>query len=335
LSISLQIGQHVWHRQSVDEAMPLVSIVIPSYNSSLYINETIDSILAQQAVDELEIIVVDDGSTDDTVEKARWYGGAVRVLEQPNAGVSTARNHGIRAARGAFIALVDHDDYWFPTKLAHQLTAFASQPQVDVVFSEFQRWHADGRDGRFRPPSVFAQGAEPQGMDPDFSGWIYHQMLLDSWILTSTALVRAPVFQRVGMFDESLPFSEDWDFWLRVSRQCQFLKLREVSTLYRQHASQGSRMRRAVDYRTLLLEKAERQWGLASPDGRCLSPAQFRRQLARYSAAFGLGHLSASPGADRRIAAAAFRKAWAIDRRYWRSLAYLAAMVLGWSPDYV
>lgn len=314
--------------------MQLVSIVIPSFNCSSYIHETINSMLAQQGVAGMEVIVVDDGSSDDTVEKARRYGGVVRVIEQANAGVSAARNRGIREARGDFIALVDHDDYWFPNKLAAQLAAFANQPRVDVVFSDFRRWHADGPDGRFPPPAVFAEGAWPQGMDPDFSGWIYHQMLLDSWILTSTALTRSQVFQRVGLFDESLPYSEDWDFWLRVSRQSQFLKLREVTTLYRQHASQGSRVTRAIDYRTLLLENAVRQWGLASPDGRCLSPAQFRRQLAHYSASFGLGHLSGNPGASRRIAAAAFLKAWSIDRLYWRSLAYLAAMTLGWKPDY-
>jgi glycosyltransferase involved in cell wall biosynthesis len=213
--------------------MPLVSIVIPSFNCSLYIHETINSMLAQRGVADMEVIVVDDGSTDDTVEQARRYGGVVRVVQQPNAGVSAARNRGIREAQGDFIALVDHDDYWFPTKLAGQLAAFTSHPEVDVVFSDFSRWHADGPDGRFPPPAVFAEGARPQGTDPDFSGWIYHQMLRDSWILTSTALTRASVFAQVGLFDESLPYSEDWDFWLRVSRQCRFLKLREVSTLYR------------------------------------------------------------------------------------------------------
>jgi glycosyltransferase involved in cell wall biosynthesis len=315
--------------------MPLVSIVIPSFNCSLYICETIDSILAQQGVDALEVIVVDDGSTDDTVAQARSYGAPVRVLQQANAGVSAARNHGIRVARGDFIALVDHDDYWFPTKLANQLAAFAQHPEVDVVFSNFRRWHADAPEGGFQPPQVFADGARAQGTDPQCSGWIYHLMLLDIWVLTSTALARTRVFEKVGLLDETLPYSEDWDFWLRVSRQCQFLKLREVSTLYRQHARQGSRMTRAVDYRTLLLERASTQWGLASPDGQSVRPAQFRRQLARYSAEFGLGHLSANPGASRRIAAAAFRKAWSIDRSYWRSLAYLVAMQLRWKPDYV
>jgi glycosyltransferase involved in cell wall biosynthesis len=290
--------------------------------------------LAQQGVAELEIIVVNDGSTDDSAAIARKFGGVVRVIDQANAGVSSARNRGIQEASGDFIALVDHDDYWFPTKLAGQLNAFATHPRVDVVFSNFRRWYADGPEGRFALPSVFAQGAVPQGLEPDYSGWIYHRMLQDSWVLTSTALARANVFRTCGGFDEGLPFSEDWDFWLRVSRQHQFLKLREVSTLYRQHANQGSRMTRAVDYRTRLLQRAHRQWGLASPDGRSLAASQFRRQLAVYSASFGLGHLSGEQGASRWTAARAFCKALVIDPAYWRSLAYLALTPLGWKPSY-
>jgi glycosyltransferase involved in cell wall biosynthesis len=315
------------------KTMPLVSVVIPAYNCALYLQETIESMLAQEAVGDMEVIVVNDGSTDHTADIARRFGGVVRVIDQPNAGVSSARNRGIRAARGDFVALVDHDDYWFPSKLAGQLAAFAAHPEVDVVFSGFRRWHADGPDCRFREPLAFAHAALPQGVDPDYSGWIYHQMLLDSWVLTSTALARAQVFRITGDFDETLPFSEDWDFWLRVSRAHQFLKLREVSTLYRQHASQGSRVTREVDYRTRLLEKAHAQWGLSSRDGRCLAPGQFRRQLAVYSASFGLGHLSGEKGASRALAARAFFKALAIDPSYWRSLAYLALTPLGWKPS--
>ena len=312
--------------------MPLVSVVIPAYNCALYLQETLQSILAQQGVATMEVIVVDDGSTDGTATIARAFGSPVRVVQQANAGVSAARNHGLRQARGDFIALVDHDDYWFPTKLANQLAAFEAHPDVDVVFSDFRRWYARGTDGGFMPPAHFAEGALAQGLDPDFSGWIYHQMLRDSWVLTSTALARATVFASSGVFDESLPFSEDWDFWLRVSQQHQFLKLREVSTLYRQHANQGSRVTRALDYRTQLLERTAARWGLASRDGRCLTPRQFRRQLAVYSASFGLGHLGQGPGASPRIAARAFLKALAIDPSYWRSLAYLALMPLGWKP---
>ncbi len=310
--------------------MPLVSVVIPTYNGSRYISETINSIL-QQEVSDIEVIVIDDGSTDDTCAIARRFGDPVRFIEQSHAGVGAARNHGIREARGEFIALVDHDDYWQPNKLAGQLAAFAANPQVDVVFSDFVRWRQD-EAGDFPAPAEFLPQAAAQGSDGELSGWIYHQMLLDSWVLTSTALARAAVVIAHGGFDESLPYSEDWDFWLRVSRSSQFLKLREVTTLYRQHPTQGSGIIRPIDYRTRLLETAAERWGLCSQDGRCVAPERFKRQLALYCAEFGLGHLRGGAGASRTIAARAFLKAWSIDRRYWRSLAYLAVTPFGYKP---
>ncbi len=315
--------------------MSSVSVVIPAYNCSPYISETVESVLNQEdAANDLEIIIVNDGSTDETGSIARSFGGRVRVIDQSNAGVCSARNRGIREAQGDFIALVDHDDVWLPNKLANQLRAFESNPKVDVVFSDFFWWLPDEKDGTFKPQSHFYELAQQNGIDEDFTGWIYHQMLLDSWVLTSTALARTRVVIKSGGFDESLPFSEDWDFWLRISRESQFLKLAGKTTLYRQHPSQGSRVIRPIDYRTQLLEGAAKKWGLCSQDGRCVAPAQFRRQLAKYSTSFGLGHLKNTAGANRRVAAKAFLKAWSIDHRYWRSLAYLALAAIGWTPKW-
>jgi glycosyltransferase involved in cell wall biosynthesis len=314
--------------------MPLTSIIIPAFNCSKYIMETIQSILSQEGACDIEVIVINDGSTDDTGEIARGFGEPVRVIDQTNAGVCAARNRGIKEAKGEFMALVDHDDYWLPNKLVNQLIAFECHPYVDVVFSDFIRWYPDEGNGSFESPSNFKLQAEPQGIDSEYTGWIYHQMLLDSWVLTSTALVRSKVVVAAGGFDETLPFSEDWDFWLRLTRVSQFLKLREATTLYRQHPNQGSRVTRPVDYRTRLLENASKKWGLCSQDGRCVSPKQFRRQLAGYCVGFGLGHLKGEEGASRVIAAKSFLKAWSIDHRNWRALAYLAPMAIGWKPKW-
>jgi GT2 family glycosyltransferase len=309
--------------------MPLVSVVIPAYNCAPFIGETIRGIV-EQSVKDVEIVVVDDGSTDETAATASDSSHAVQVIRQDNSGVCAARNRGIEAAKGTFVALLDHDDYWMPDKLANQLAAFANHPEVDVVFTDFVWWRPEETTGVFPAPENFRTRAEAQGIDPEFSGWIYHQMLLDSQVLTSTALVRAEIMAASGGFDESLPFSEDWDFWLRLSRRSQFLKLRESTTLYRQHPQQGSRLVREIDYRTRLLENATRRWGLCSPDGRCVTPARFNRQLAKYSAAFGRDHLRNEIGADRKIAAKSFLKSLAIDPTYWRAVAYLAAMAFGW-----
>ncbi len=316
--------------------MQQVSVIIPAYNCSLYLRQTVESIL-NQGVADLEVIVINDGSSDDTGDIARSFGKPVTVIDQANAGVCAARNRGIRHANGEFIALVDHDDFWLENKLANQLAAFEKNPQVDVVFSDFSWWHPDSVTGKFDQPTSLPsspQALSEQDIDGKFSGWIYHQMLIDSYVLTSTALARAKVVKTASGFDEKLPFGEDWDFWLRISRSSQFLKLREKSTLYRQHPTQGSRVLRAVDYRTQILENAVQQWGLCSPDGQCLPEKQFKRQLAKYSAEYGLGHLRSGSDAGRQTAIRSFNKAFSIDPTYWRSLAYLAASRLGWKPNW-
>jgi glycosyltransferase involved in cell wall biosynthesis len=314
--------------------MPLVSVIIPTYNCSLYIRETISSILLQENAPDIEIIVINDGSTDETGDIARSFGDPVKVIDQKNSGVCSARNHGVKRACGDFMAFVDHDDFWMPNKLSNQLAAFAAHPNVDVVFTDFCRWNIDAEDGNYPSPAQFTAGAKPQGFDSELTGWIYHQMLLSSWILTSTALAKSNAIYSSGGFNESLPYSEDWDFWLRISRQCQFLKLNEKSTLYRQHPDQGSRLVRPIDYRSLLLMKASKEWGLCSQDGHCVSPGEFRRFLAKCSASFGLEHLRATGDAHWPIAARAFLKAWSIDPFYIKSLGYLAASSFGWKPGW-
>ena len=183
--------------------MPKISVIIPSYNCEAYIGETIDSVLNQTFKD-IELIVVDDGSTDRTPEIVAAYGASVRLITQANAKVCAARNRGIREAKGEYICLMDHDDYWFPDKLARQLAVFEANSDVCTVYSAFIRWHADVR-GHFPAPASFDTTSYPDDIDPDFSGWIYHRFLLDCWMLTSTAMFRAEVFQRCGVFDEALP----------------------------------------------------------------------------------------------------------------------------------
>jgi glycosyltransferase involved in cell wall biosynthesis len=314
--------------------MALISVVIPAYNCEAYIETTINSILNQQGGFDVEVVVINDGSTDRTGEICRRIEGPVRVIDQKNSGVCVARNHGIREAKGDFIALVDHDDFWMPSKLLGQMAAFEGAPQADVVFTRFVWWRPNPQDGKHPDPSEFEAEARPQGIAPDFSGWIYHQMLLDSWILTSTALARMSVVKASGGFDESLPYGEDWDFWLRISRQSQFVKLNEATTLYRQHPTQGSRALRTVDYRTQVLETAVKNWGLKSQDGRSISQKVFNRQLATYSAFYGLDHLKSGLASSRPLAARAFLKAWRIDPTYWKSLAYWVSMKFGWIPKW-
>lgn len=306
---------------------PTVSVVIPSHNCERYIAETIESVLAQTFGD-LEVIVVDDGSTDRTREIVASFDSRVRLVAQGNAGVCRARNRGISEARGRYICLMDHDDYWFPDKIERQVEILEGHPEYAVAFAAFVNWHADA-GGEFPPPTSYDLSSLGDGIDEDYSGWIYHQFLLDCWMLTSTAMFRREVFATCGVFDETLPYSEDWDLWLRLSREFQFVKLRRPNTLYRQHAWQGNRRVREIDYRTVLLERTVQQWGYCSGDGRCVSHRQFSKKLAEYHASYALHQLQAG---DLARGLRAMIKAFSNNPTKLRYLAYAAVSLLGWRP---
>jgi glycosyltransferase involved in cell wall biosynthesis len=305
-----------------------VSVVIPTYNCERYIRQTLDSVL-QQSLPPAEVLVIDDGSTDETVAIANGYGAPVRVVQQANQGVCVARNRGFEESSGEFVAFLDHDDYWYPWKLERQVEAFRRHQDVGVVYAGFLNWRA--RDGHFPAPEVMcAPQTGPLVVNQEYSGWIYHHLLITCWALTSTALIRRSVFASMRGFDVELPFAEEWDLWLRISRLHQFLKLDEVSTLYRQHENQGNRKVRTIDYRTRLLTQAVAKWGLASPDGRATPQRAFDARLARYHQEFGLNHLA---GGDRGIAMRSLLQAWRLQPLRLRYLAVLVAAAGGWRPD--
>ena len=309
--------------------MPKVSVIIPSYNCERYIKKTIDSILNQTSND-IEIIVVDDGSTDVTKDIISSYDSRVKLIAQANAGVSAARNRGIREASGEFICLMDHDDYWFPHKLARQVKEFQIHPEVGVVYSTFIRWYPD-HSGCYPAPESYDLLSYPDNIDPDYSGWVYHQFLLDCWMLTSTAMFRAEVFEKCGLFKESLPYSEDWELWLRISRMYPFIQLRRPTTLYRQHDRQGNRIIRDVDYRTTLLTQTTNQWGLCSRDGRCVTRGQYLENLASYHAEFAFEHLKAG---KRSIAIRSFINACICFPMGMKYYAYIVLACIGWKPGW-
>lgn len=160
----------------------LVSVVMPAYNAEAYIREALTSVLRQAYVP-LEIIVVDDGSTDATVERASTLDARVTVLQQPHRGIYFAINHGIRAARGEWLAFNDSDDVWSKDSLAHRLTAFRSADPPDMVFGHVQNFFSPETDSAFRTSIVCPPMPLP--------GVNYY-----------TLLVRRADFLRVGLYDE-------------------------------------------------------------------------------------------------------------------------------------
>jgi glycosyltransferase involved in cell wall biosynthesis len=307
----------------------LVSVIIPSYNCEEFINETIDSVLAQN-YESIELLIVDDGSTDKTQDIIQTYGHRVRLISQKNSGVCAARNRGVQEATGQYICLMDHDDYWYSDKISRQINAFNEHPETGIVYSDFFLWHPDS-SGVFPKPESLNEKSDEDGIDQDFSGWIYHQLLLDCRVLTSTAMFRSEVFQKCGFFDEALPYSEDWELWLRLSREYRFLKIKRPTTLYRQHPHQGNRKVRTIDHRSVLLSNSVKKWGLCSQDGRCVSKRQFYRQLAEYHASFGLHHLIFG---NKKIAIISLFKAWATFPPKIKYIAYILVGLLGWKPNW-
>ncbi len=305
---------------------PAVSIIIPTYNCERYIAETLGSVIAQ-TVGDWEVIVVDDGSRDRTVEIASGMDPRIRVIEQKNAGVCVARNKGFDASRGRFLCFLDHDDYWFAEKLERQLGWMERRPELGVVYSNCTYWLP--QQGRFAPAESLRPTDDADVLDEAFTGWVYHQFMLDSCALTSSAMIRREALQACGLFDVTLPYSEDWDLFLRLSRSYQFAQMRWASTLYRQHERQGSRMVRPVDYRTELLLRAQRSWGMKGPDGTPVDAREFARRLAHYRMDFGRTHLMAG---NRYQGLAALFDAWRRQPTRLRYLALVAAACVGWVP---
>ena len=305
---------------------PLVSVVIATYNGERHIAQTLQSVLGQSHP-VLDIIVVDDGSSDGTVEAVRALQAELRVIQRKNGGVSSARNAGASVARGDLICFLDQDDVWHPEHLSGHLRTFAACPAAGAVFSPLVPWHPSA--GVYESPAVLWPTSLNDDTEPEFSGWIYHQFLLDCWALTSATTLRRSALVEYGAFDEALPYSEDWELWLRLSRKIQFVQRTGPPVLYRQHPAQGSRKFRDKDYRCDLLLKTARVHGLASPDGRCVDPALFHRTIARYQTDFGYGQLQ--HGAVMQAVRTLLR-AWVRNPAAVRPLALAAAGCLGWRP---
>lgn len=304
----------------------VVSVVVPTFNGSQFLAETLRAVALQTQVG-VELIVVDDGSTDGTVAAVMGNAPAARLVQQNNQGVSAARNAGLALARGRYVIFLDQDDIWHPDMLRRQVEWLEGHAEHDVVVCRYQHWHPLPEGGYAAIEAMWPPVCE--GVEATFSGWVYHQFLLDCWALTSGTLIRAAAVRAVGGFDEALAYSEDWDLWIRLSHSSQFALLHWPPVLYRQHAVQGSRQPRSRDYRCELLEAAVQRWGYASRDGRAVSAWQFRRQLSFFSFEYGYHHLHAG---NRLSGVGALFKSWRLDPTRWRALALAVMSAAGWRP---
>lgn len=256
---------------------PLVTVVIACYNHARFLSQAIDSALAQ-TYRNIEIIVVDDGSTDDTPAVAGAYGSAIRYIRQINAGPAAAKNTGVRHATGDLIALLDADDRWLPQKLETQVPMIPLGGNVGMVHGGYAVIDAGGsRTGPLHQPSESTS---------------FHDLLALNTVGNLTAVCTRQAALAAGPFDESLSAVEDWDMWIRISARHQIRATPTIVAEYRQHgANISGDPYRMFKRRMSVIDKHRRthascsQCARAVTSGREEVRGEFARQMSALAAA--------------------------------------------------
>ncbi len=226
--------------------MVKVSIVIPAYNAMRYLPETLDNLL-KQTYQDFEVIIVNDGSTDNIKDWLTTISdNRVQLISQENKGNSAARNKGISHAKGEYVAFLDADDLWEPSKLEKQVQVLDNYPQVGLVYTGVANIDPNGiPTGRI--------------LQTELEGNIWKELSKKNFIESSSvAMVRQECFEKVGNFDCNLgSFVEDWDLWLRIAVEYPFKVIKEPLVYYRQHPNSTSKNWDAMEKSfKLVIEKA-------------------------------------------------------------------------------
>ncbi|MGH7893209.1 MAG: glycosyltransferase family 2 protein [Candidatus Binatia bacterium] len=283
--------------------MPAVSVIIPTYNCGRYLGASLESILAQTDAD-LEVVVVDDGSTDETPAVLDAYAGRVRVVRGPHGGMAAARNLGLAHAAGEWIAFHDADDLALPDRVAVLRGALRERPDVDAVFADGARM--DDSDRRLVPREIAAHVADrPLGFADLFDGFpVYFQ----------TALVPRRAFAAAGEFDTGIRTQPDLEYGYRLLAHCRAAWIDRVVFHYRWHDTNTTRDR--LEVREDLARILERLPSRVPQAVREVGARRVARRLARHH--FRIGELRLARG-DLGVAGAAFSRAAALrplDPRY-------------------
>jgi glycosyltransferase involved in cell wall biosynthesis len=208
--------------------MAKVSVIIPTYNSAAFLLQTVDSIL-NQTYGDVELFVIDDGSTDNTRQILEPYLGRLTYLYQENQGESTARNEGVRLSHGEYVAFLDSDDYWLPEKLEREVKFLDAHPETVLVYAQNYVINRAGERIRFRGNEIMGDGTP--GVQP-----VFDRLVLDNLIVTpGVVLVRRSALEQTRGFDGSIQYGEDWDLWLSLAVLGPFGYIPEPATCYRIH----------------------------------------------------------------------------------------------------
>lgn len=247
---------------------PLVSVIIPTYNRAWTLKDAVDSVLLQDYPN-LELIVVDDGSQDDTGKLLDLYQNRIRVLRQENQGVSAARNRGIKTSQGQFIALLDSDDAWDKRKISCQMAFFNDHPDALICQTE-EIWIRNGRK------------VNPRRKHKKPSGMIFEPSLDLCLVSPSAVMMKRQLFDIKGYFNESFIVCEDYDLWLRVSSTLPVFLIDKPYTIKRGgHTDQLSRFHSQDKFRIRSLS-ALIESGNLKPDQLEKATGVFKRKCEIY-----------------------------------------------------
>ncbi len=205
---------------------PKVSVIIPNYNYSQYIGEAVGSALSQ-TYKNIEVIVVDDGSKDNSLEILENFAGRIKIIKQQNAGVSAARNSGVENSDGEFIAFLDADDVWLPEKIEKQINCFSANKNLGLVHVAVQDIDAHGKNLKSHFDGLAGSVAE-------------ELLLLERSVILgggSGIMIPRKLFDEIGGFDPRLSTSADWDIFYRIANRCEAAFISEVLLKYRIHGS--------------------------------------------------------------------------------------------------
>lgn len=303
---------------------PRVSVVIPVRNGKDYIQEALDSVL-QQSFTDLELLLIDDGSTDDDYDRYALLDPRIRVIHLTGNGVSRARNVAMVQSRGEFIAFLDADDVWFPGKLKAQVRYFDAHPDVGVVFGKFIRWPALPGGG-FAPASSLIQDVSQLCMaEEDRSGWIYTRLLHGLLVGMNTAVVRRTVYEAIGGFNESMRLGEDYDFWLRASRVSEMHSLNGSVALYRIHDLSAMHQISKENHLARLLNSAIVRWGTKDLNKKSFTKKSISQRIGKVEFDHAYSHFWKG---DRSIARESFWRALRNQHRPLRCVIYIAFTLL-------
>ncbi len=258
-----------------------VSVVIPTYNYGHFVTGAVESALAQTYTDR-EVIVVDDGSTDDTRDRLAPFEGRIRYIHQENRGLSAARNTGIRAARSPLIAFLDSDDLWHPEKLAVQARYIEGHPEVALLASDHLDMHTS-EIGRVDWPPVDA--TQPVGAH----AVSFEELVVGSRFGACGVVARRSCFDAVGLFDETLRSAEDVDMWIRIASRFPVAKLEFPLWVYRHHGASMHQATARMELNTLkVIDKV-----FDGPDPLSRSPWLRRKALAQITIQLAYGYRDA------------------------------------------